>query len=88
MNPDLATLPNLGPRSVAMLNAAAIHSASDLRTLGALEAFIRVRRSGAKASLNLLWALVGALEDQPWQLIARTRRMELLLALEDRGIKA
>lgn len=55
--PALSTLPNLGPKSQAMLAAAGITSLAQLRQLGAVAAYSRVRRSGAKASLNLLLAL-------------------------------
>jgi len=42
----------------------------------------RIRRSSAKASLNLLWTLEGALTGLPWQQMAREHRTSLLLALE------
>lgn len=80
--PALSTLPNLGPKSQAMLAAAGITSLAQLRQLGAVAAYSRVRRSGAKASLNLLWALEGALTGLPWQQVAREHRTSLLLALE------
>jgi predicted MFS family arabinose efflux permease len=38
--------------------------------LGAVAAYARVRNSGAKPSLNLLWALEGALTGLPWQQVA------------------
>lgn len=42
-----------------------------------------MRRTGANASLNLLWALEGALTGQPWQDVAKNERLCLLLELED-----
>lgn len=88
--PALSTLPNLGPKSQAMLAAAGITSLAQLRQLGAVAAYSRVRRSGANASLNLLWALEGALTGLPWQQVAREHRTSLLLALEthERGSAA
>jgi DNA transformation protein len=65
-----------------MLAAAGIHSAEQLRALGAVAAFARVRRTDPRASLNLLWALEGALTGLPWQTVAREHRTSLLLALE------
>ncbi|MDZ7812597.1 MAG: TfoX/Sxy family DNA transformation protein [Ideonella sp.] len=53
--PDLASLPNLGPASAQMLRAAGLSDVAQLR------AFAQVRRSQPQASLNLLWALEGAL---------------------------
>jgi len=66
-----------------MLRRAGIHSPSDLRRLGAVAAYCHVKRTGAKASLNLLWALEGALTGQTWQVVAKVDRTRLLLALED-----
>jgi len=80
---ELASLKNLGPRSLALLAAAGITSFEQLRQLGAVRAYARVKASGVnKASLNLLWALEGALSGEHWQVVAREHRMSLLLALE------
>ena len=78
-------LPGLGPRSREMLAAAGIHSVAQLRRLGAVRAYARVRATGASTSLNLLWALEGALTGLPWQVVAREHRLSLLLALESLG---
>lgn len=66
-----------------MLAAAGIGSVARLRRVGALTAFARARRVDPAASLNLLYALVGALDDTPWQQVRRTRKLELLIAVED-----
>ena len=67
-----------------MLAAAGITSLHQLRKVGAVAAFVRVRRTNARASLNLLWALEAALTGETWRQVARDRRTSLLLALEDR----
>ena len=84
---ELAALANLGPRSAEALVAAGILSFAELRQLGAVAAYARVRRSNPRVTLNLLWALEGALSGLPWQVVAREHRTSLLLALEtlDRG---
>jgi DNA transformation protein len=79
---DIADLPNLGPKSQDMLAAAQIMTVTQLRKLGAVAAYARVKQKNASASLNLLWALEGALTDLPWQVVAREHRTSLLLALE------
>lgn len=79
---ELAGLPNLGPKSQAMLRAAGIGSLVQLRQLGSVRAFARVKTVNGSASLNLLWALEGALTGLPWQQVAREHRLSLLLALE------
>jgi DNA transformation protein len=44
--------------------------------------YVRVKRAGIKVSLNLLWALEGAISGEPWQTVAQEHRTSLLLALE------
>ncbi len=61
----LAPLRNLGPVSKRMLAAAGITSVQTLRELGAVEAYRRVRSRDPRASLNLLWALEGAVTEDP-----------------------
>jgi DNA transformation protein len=65
-----------------MLQQAGITTLPQLRKLGAVTAFSKVRRAGGNASLNLLWALEGALTGLPWQVVAKEHRTSLLLALE------
>lgn len=81
-NMPVADLPNLGPKSQQMLELAGIASLDQLRALGAVAAFAQVKRSGANPSLNLLWALEGALTGLRWQEVAKEHRTSLLLALE------
>ena len=77
-----AKLPNLGPKSEAMLHRAGISTEQQLRTLGAVRAYVMVKRNSANASLNLLWALEGALTNRSWQEVAKTERLSLLLQVE------
>jgi DNA transformation protein and related proteins len=65
-----------------MLSAAGITSLEQLRVLGSVAAYSRVKRTDANASLNLLWALEGAITGLPWRIVAREHRTSLLLALE------
>jgi len=79
---SFAQLANLGPKSEKMLVAAGITSFEQLRKLGSVAAYSMVKRTGSNASLNLLWALEGALTGIHWQEVARLHRTSLLLALE------
>lgn len=80
---SLADLPNLGPKSRHMLLAAGIASFEQLREMGSIAAYVKAKRAGGNVSLNLLWALEGALTGTHWQAVAREHRTSLLLALED-----
>ncbi|MGE4049473.1 MAG: TfoX/Sxy family protein [Piscinibacter sp.] len=85
LDTPISDLPNLGPRSQAVLAAAGITTVAQLRRLGSVAAYAKAKRSGANVSLNLLWALEGALTGLPWQVVAREHRTSLLLALELHG---
>jgi len=76
-------LKSLGPKSAEILAHAGINTPADLRALGSVAAYVRVRRANRGASLNLLWALESALTGVPWQQVAREHRTSLLLAVED-----
>ncbi len=60
-------LRNIGPKSAAWLRQVGIHEPEQLIELGAVEAFVRIRRAGFRPSLNLLYALEGALLGVHWQ---------------------
>lgn len=79
----MKSLRNFGPASLRMLSAAGIESEDELRTLGAVAAYLAVRRAGQNASLNLLWAIEGALTGRDWRIAAREDRTRLLLQLDD-----
>lgn len=78
----IADLPNLGPKSQAMLTQAGIETVAQLQKLGAVQAYLQVKRLNGKASLNLLWAIEGALTGQHWREVARYERLRLLLEME------
>lgn len=85
----LRDLRNLGPRAEQLLAEIGIHSVEALRERGALEAYLELRRRGSLKSLNMLWALVGALDPWPegtdWREVARSEaRLPLMLEVEAR----
>lgn len=75
-------LRNIGPKSAAWLRQVGLHSRADLEEAGPVDAYMRVRRAGFRPSLNLLYALEGALQDCHWQEVPDTRRKELVEAAE------
>ena len=79
---SIADLANLGPKSALFLQCAGIRTIEDLRRLGSVAAYAEVKKVEPKASLNLLWALEGALTGLHWREVAREHRTSLLLALE------
>ncbi len=66
MNDELQHMKNLGKTSAQWLHAVGIHSASDLRRLGSVDAYRAVRARGFRASKVLLYAIEGALLGVHW----------------------
>jgi DNA transformation protein len=78
----LRDLRNLGPASERMLEAAGIKSPEQLDALGSLEAYRRVAAAGGHPSLNLLWAIEGALLGLDWRELPEDQKQELLEELK------
>jgi len=76
------TLRNIGPKSAAWLRQVGLRSHGDLASIGAVAAFVRIRRAGFKPSLNLLYSLEGALLDCHWQTLDPARRDALVREYE------
>jgi DNA transformation protein len=81
-------LRNLGVKSEQLLADIGVYTADELRRQGAVRCFAELKRSGMAPSLNLLWALAGALDPWPegthWREVARGEaRLSLLLAVDD-----
>ncbi|MBP8184638.1 MAG: TfoX/Sxy family protein [Pseudomonas sp.] len=77
MNDELLELKNLGKTSAQWLHASGIHSASDLRRLGAVDAYRAVKARGFRASKVLLYAIEGALLDVNWNDLPAAHKAEL-----------
>jgi hypothetical protein len=77
---DLAKLRNVGPVSAARLREVGIHTPGDLRRVGAVEAYLRLRRAfPAQTTEVALYALHGALTGVRWYELSS----ELRAALRD-----
>ena len=73
---------NIGPKSAAWLRQVGLRTRADIEAVGPVEAFMRVKRAGFKPTMNLLYAIEGALLDCHWQEIPDARRAELVAAAE------
>ena len=79
---DTAKLRNIGPKSAAWLRQVGLRSREDLEHAGPVGAYLKVRRAGFKPSLNLLYALEGALLDCHWQEVPEARRQAMVADVE------
>lgn len=73
---------NVGPKSAAWLRQVGVRTTEDLQRIGPIEAFLKVKRAGFRPSLNLLYAMAGALADCHWADLTEERKQELLSTLE------
>jgi len=85
MNDDLINLKNVGKTSAQWLHAAGIHNSSDLRRIGAVEAYWAVRKRGFRVSKALLYAIDGALKGIRWSdlPVARKQKLDVRCARAD-----
>lgn len=75
-------LRNLGPKSREWLAGIGIKTVDELTRVGAVPAYLALKRANGRVSLNLLYALVGAVEGLHWVDVKRQRRLELLMQLD------
>lgn len=80
---ELSRLPNIGKQTERWLNEAGIYTESQLRQLGAVEAWTRIKVQRPEiVSLNALYAIYGALEGYRWDEIPEPIKAELRAAAE------
>ena len=77
MPSELARLRNLGPASAEWLAAVGITTKTELEDAGAVLAFKLVQHRFPGTSLNLLWALHGALTDRHWAALPNAEKEKL-----------
>jgi hypothetical protein len=69
MAPDtspISSIPNLGPASEAAFAKAGIHSAEELRALGADAAYLRLLQAGTAPHFIGYYVIVMGLQGRPW----------------------
>lgn len=66
MAEPVSSIPNLGPASEAAFARAGIHSAEELRALGADAAYLALMRSGTAPHFIGYYVLVMGLQGRPW----------------------
>ena len=82
----IEALRGLGPKSRAALLRIGIATADELRALDPFEVYARLRAAVPGTSLNMLYALIGAVDGCDWRDVARHRRTEILLRLDTMGL--
>ena len=78
----LRDLPGLGPKSEQYLALVGIETPSQLKALGAIPAFLKLKSQNPRVSFNFLYALVGAIEGEHWLTIAKREKSRLIMELD------
>lgn len=79
----LSQLKGLGPKSEKWLNEIGIFTKADLEKIGVVKTYIKLQKGcSTKPSMNFLYAMVGALENEHWAKIAKSERERLLMEIE------
>jgi len=73
----ISRLANLGPKSEQWLNAIGVHTPRDLEKLGSVNAYRLLKGHGYSASLNLVYAIEGALRGLEWNRLPAKLKAEL-----------
>ena len=82
----LEHLRNIGPKSARLLREVGIDSPEDLGEIGAVAAYRRLKFFNPRSvSLNMLWALEGALTDRDWRDIPPEMKDRLRAKAESDG---
>ncbi len=79
----LAEVNNLGPVSIGWLNAMGVHTLADLAGLGAIEVYRILKGHGYPATLNLVYAIEGALCRRGWRDLPPALKHKLRAAAAD-----
>lgn len=66
MSDPISSIPNLGPASEAAFAKAGIHTATELRALGADDAYRRLLLAGSAPHFIGYYVLVMGLQGRPW----------------------
>ncbi len=73
----LSDLKNFGPKSTEWLNAVGVYTKADLRRLGSVTIYRLLKERDYPVSLNLVYAIEGALMDVHWNELPSEVKAEL-----------
>ena len=76
-NKSLSELLNLGPISQQWLNAVGVRTRADLERLGSVAIYKLLKDHGYNATLNMVYAIEGALRDSDWRRLPARLKAQL-----------
>jgi len=82
----LRDLKGFGPKSEEILAKVNINSVDEFMKAEPFKLYAELKEKVKGTGLNSIYAIIGAQEDLHWQEVARSRREEILLRLDDMGL--
>lgn len=84
MQSELLSLKNLGNTSINWLKAIGINSYDELKSVGPVEAYTKIKQRHIKVSKVFLYALHGALTNTHWNDLTPSLKEQLVAEAEQR----
>ena len=81
----LRDLNGFGPRSEEILAEVGIHSVNDFMAIDPYDLYTKIKPMKGMG-LNSIYAIIGARENLSWLEVAKTRKEEILMRLDDLGL--
>ena len=78
-------LNGFGPRSEEILAEVGIHSVEEFMAIDPYDLYAKIKPKKGMG-LNSIYAIIGARENQSWLEVANTRKIEILMQLDDLGL--
>jgi len=79
-------LKGLGIKSEASLAAVGINSVDDFMQADPFAIYAKLKSQFPETNRNFIYAIIGAQENIGWQDVAKTRKSEILMRLDDIGL--
>ncbi len=86
MTQRLRDLKGFGPKSEEILAKVGINSVEDFMGINPYQLYRKLKADVKGTGLNSMYAILGAREGLYWQEIAKTRKTEILMTLDDMGL--
>ena len=81
----LRDLNGFGPRSEEILAEVEIHSVEEFMAIDPYDLYAKIKPMKG-IGLNSIYAIIGARENLSWLEVANTRKIEILMRLDDLGL--
>ena len=80
---ELRDLKGFGPKSEEILAKVGINNVDDFMDIDPFELYKQLKLKVKGTGLNSIYAIIGARENIHWQEVAKDRKIEILIRLDD-----